>query len=47
MNVLARLVAVPLPAPWWPQPPPLDLAGPIVLPDLPTLARVLEGLRRL
>lgn len=44
MTRLGALVLAPLPAPWWP---PLDLGAPVLLPDLATLVRVLEGLRRL
>jgi hypothetical protein len=33
--------------PWLPAPPPLDLDVPLVMPDLATLARALESLRRL
>jgi hypothetical protein len=44
---LGHLVRAPRREPWIPQPPGFYPAAPILLPDLATLRRVLEALRRL
>lgn len=46
LDDLRALVETPSLRPWIPPPPPLDLTVPIILADLETLARTVDGLKK-